>query len=343
MNEVPRYRKVLANDASANYLICRQVPVDADVEMLSYPALVRLHQETLAVFRAAAGDEEFFDNLIVEEPLFSLLDLKREILYHALHRCKLCLHHCEVDRVGTPAGICGLDARLRVSAASAEPEWLEEISPAFTVYFGGCNLRCFYCNTSDISFRPNTGEEMDAASLAMVLRDAYDEGARSVKFTGGEPSLHLLPIADILAHCEWNFPVVLHTNLYVSPSFIPIMEGLFDVVIADLKFGNNGCASEVAAAPRYWEAVTRNLESLACVDIVIRHIVLPGHIECCTMPLLEYFRDKAPTGGLQVLFNYAPSYAATDPALGLARTLTQKEMNAVRERLRAQFKMAEAG
>jgi len=338
MKAVPRYKKVLAGDASANYLICRQVPVDADVEAEPYSSLIRLHQEALGVFRAAASDEEFFDNLLLQEPLFSLLDLKRELIFHALHRCKLCLHRCEVDRIAMPAGICGLDARLRIASAGVEPEWMEDLSPAFTVRFSGCNFRCFFCNVPDITFRPNTGEETDPGALALVLRDAYDEGARAVKFTGGEPSLHLLAIAEILAHCEWNFPVALHTNLYLSPTFLLYMEGLFDVVIADLKFGNDGCASEIAGVSHYFESVTRNLESLASTDLVIRHTVLPGHIECCTFPILDYLRDKAPTAGVQILFNYAPAYAAVDPALGMARPLSEKEVTAVKERLREHYK-----
>ncbi|MHA2620424.1 MAG: radical SAM protein [bacterium JZ-2024 1] len=333
MNHTPRYLKVLANDASANYLICRKIPVDADIESMSYVSLVRLHGEILGTFRAAASDEEFFDNLLVEEPLFSLLDLKREILLHALHRCRLCLHHCEVDRIAMPSGICDLDTVLRVAHMATESEWIEDIAPVLSIYLSGCNFRCFYCNVPEITFQPNTGEQWEPAPLALVLRDAYDEGVRTVKFTGGEPSLHLLGIADILAHCEWNFPVALHTNLYISPSFLPIMEGMFDIIIADFKFGNDACAKDIAGCPAYLDAVTRNLESLASTDLFVRHIVLPGHLECCTFPILDYLRDKRPTGGIQVLFNYTPAHAATDPALRMNRGLTPSEIDAVKKRL----------
>lgn len=337
MNDFPRYRKVLANDASANYLISRKIPVDADIEALPYVSLVRLHQEILGIFRAAASDEEFFDNLLVEEPLFSFLDLKREILLHLLHRCKLCLHHCEVDRVATASGICDLDSALRIASSRVEDEWIQDISPAYMVYFSGCNFRCFFCNVPDITFRPNTGQEWDAEQFAFVLRDAYDEGARAVKFTGGEPSLHLLAIADILAHCEWNFPVALHTNLYISPSVLPFIEGLFDIVIADLKFGNNDCAADIAGVPNYFEQVTRNLESLVSTDLFIRHLVLPGHLECCTFPILDYLRDRRPTGGVQILLNYEPTYAAKDPSLKMARRLSVSEINALNDRLKTEF------
>jgi putative pyruvate formate lyase activating enzyme len=42
------------------------------------------------------------------------------------------------------------------------------------------------------------------------------------------------------------------------------------------------------ARPWYWETVTENLRLLheGGEDLTIRHLVMPNHVECCTVPVL---------------------------------------------------------
>ncbi|MDK2384556.1 MAG: pyruvate formate lyase-activating protein, partial [Candidatus Korarchaeota archaeon] len=59
--------------------------------------------------------------------------------------------------------------------------------------------------------------------------------------------------------------------------------------------------------PRYLEAVTRNLRVAAeHGDMIIRHLVLPGHLECCTKPVLRWIAHNLPAE--RVLVNIMDQY-----------------------------------
>ena len=75
---------------------------------------------------------------------------------------------------------------------------------------------------------------------------------------------------------------------------------------------------------RYFEVVSRNhrIASEQC-EILLRHLVLPGHVECCTRPVLDWVAVNLPNGMLRVnvMDQYHPDYmvileTGTYPELG---------------------------
>ncbi len=55
------------------------------------------------------------------------------------------------------------------------------------------------------------------------------------------------------------------------------------------------------------ERVTRNiLRAAASGDVIIRHLVLPGHLDCCTKPALEWMARNLPRD--RVLVNAMGQY-----------------------------------
>jgi putative pyruvate formate lyase activating enzyme len=105
------------------------------------------------------------------------------------------------------------------------------------------------------------------------------------------------------------------------------LAGFADVYLLDFKYGPGKCAENISDAPRYWEVCTRNhLEAKGHGEIIIRVLVLPDHLECCTKPTLDWI---AKTLGVEtrvnIMFQYRPEWQACDVP-ELRRRLTNAEM-----------------
>ncbi len=91
-----------------------------------------------------------------------------------------------------------------------------------------------------------------------------------------------------------------------------ILQGFVDLYLSDFKFGNDECASRLCAADNYWNTITRNhLMANESGTLIIRHLILPGHVECCTKPILSWIAEHL---GFDTVVNlmgqYHPDYYA---------------------------------
>jgi len=57
---------------------------------------------------------------------------------------------------------------------------------------------------------------------------------------------------------------------------------------------------------------TRNLQiAHGHGDMIIRHLVLPGHIECCTRPVVKWIARNTPKAALNLMDQYHPDFLVT--------------------------------
>jgi putative pyruvate formate lyase activating enzyme len=124
------------------------------------------------------------------------------------------------------------------------------------------------------------------------------------------------PIATI-----WN------SNSYYSSETAKLLAGFIDLYLLDFKYGNNHCSEEISDAPGYWEAATRNhLYAKKYGELIIRVLVLPGHNQCCTKPILQWIHDNlGPMTRVNLMFQYHPEWRARERT-DLARRLTTQEI-----------------
>ena len=87
--------------------------------------------------------------------------------------CELCPRRCGIDRTAGLTGFCGCPDTALV-AKSMLHKWEE---PALAgsggsgaVFFGGCTLRCRFCQNAAISGCP-VGTAMDSAALRTLFED----------------------------------------------------------------------------------------------------------------------------------------------------------------------------
>ncbi len=331
-----RLPKILAQDVEANHLISRRIPVNLDVEVEPLDVLLKMHSEILPEFYSFRDllDEGF--EPLEDEPYFSFLNLKEEIAHRLLKECGFCERNCRVDRSGVKLGDCGLSVKAPVYRYGMESEPLLEISPAFTIFFSGCNFHPAFCNSPASSSPTDVGTFILPEAFSLEVRDAYDTGAKCLKFAGGEPSLHLHYIFSLLSYCQWNLPVILHTNLYTTPLTTSFLQGVFDLILVDVRFGTDACARNLAGVENYVSILQRNLQSLPPDAPYIRHTVIPGHVACCTRPWLEWLSHLENPPPFQILFNYIPP-AIPSEIPELNRLLTPEEKGEVNSLFREIF------
>ena len=231
--------------------------------------------------------------------------------------CRLCPRRCGVDRTRGQTGYCGLDAGAYWFRELVDYAEEIELIPAHAIYVTGCNMRCVFCMTGSWNADPAGGTAWDTPDLSRRVRRRRREGARTLWFVGGEPTLSLAAILDLVADVPDVGPVVWDSNMYFAPDARDLLRGVVDVYTADFKFGNNRCARDVADAPHYVETVTENLRfAYETATLIVRHLLVPGHLDCCCRPVLEWVGRELPGVRVSLRGNYMPPDGPTrDPAL----------------------------
>ncbi len=235
------------------------------------------------------------------------LELARRHYRH----CRLCPHCCGVDRTAGGRGFCGAGAEARVYRQRVECGDESDLIPSHLLYISGCNLRCAFCIGEGAAFDPQHGALLTAQSLQGVLGEGRSRGARTIQWAGGEPTIHLPAILEAMAGCERLPPVVWKSNLFATSETLALLDGVVDVHVADFKFGNNACASRIAGVDGYLETVTRNLLLLfRKARLIVRHLLLPGHFDCCYRPILDWLGRWLPGAPFRIMVGYLPRWQA---------------------------------
>jgi len=216
-----------------------------------------------------------------------------------------------VDRRAGERGYCGLDDKAHCFREMLHRAEEAELSPSHQVYFTGCNLRCEYCTVLEWNQEPLTIAPMDLEGLVHAVERRRTQGARNVNLLGGEPAVSLPGILTLLQRIRTSTRVVWNSNMYYNECVDGLLQGLVDVCLADLKCGNNRCAAGLLDADDYVDVARRNLHMAdRHTDLIVRHLVLPGHMDCCTRPTLRWLATELPHVKVSLRTNYVPPIEA---------------------------------
>jgi putative pyruvate formate lyase activating enzyme len=186
-----------------------------------------------------------------------------------------------------------------------------ELVPSQLLYLSGCDLRCAFCIGEQNAFDPRRGRPLTAALLDEAVQWGQCQGARNIQWAGGEPTIHLPAILAAMDECPELPPLVWKSNFHGTPESFQLLQGLVDVYVADFKFGNDACAKRIARVDGYWGTVTRNLAIAATQgDLIVRHLLLPGHFECCYRPIVAWLGRNMRVVKFSVREGYLPRWRA---------------------------------
>jgi putative pyruvate formate lyase activating enzyme len=272
--------------------------------------------------------------MICAEPTFpdpaiiSRSELARErarLAHAALTDCHLCAHHCGVNRRANETGLCRAGAKARIFIAQTEVSDELALIPTFAIAFSGCDLRCDFCITGASSWNPRAGEILSPGTVAERAMEALAAGARTIMILGGEPTIHLPTALEIVAALPDSAKLIWKTNAHGSASARDFLNGMFNVWLADYKFGNDACAQRLARVPDYVHVVQENLRwANEHSELIVRHLLMPGHVECCWRPTAEWLGENLPGTKINLRSGFWPAWHASRHS-DLCGTVSQAE------------------
>lgn len=324
-----RYFDVMQDKKPAKFMIAKKLAADFTSDD-PFEYLWTLHNRLIDEYYdfEKQVDTEARNLNELETPKMSYLDLKAEIAKRIMEKCHLCMRRCGFNRLAGEVGLwCKGGMDITVSTMFEHMGEEPELVPSGTVFTLGCTMRCKHCQNWTISQWQEKGEVYTPARLARSVENLRHHGCRNINLVGGEPTPWLEQWLQTFRHVEVNVPVVWNSNSYYSEETAKLLSGFVDVYLLDFKYGGNECAERISEAPDYWEACTRNhLYGKKYGELLIRVLVLPGHLECCTKPILNWIAQNLGTGvRTNVMFQYRPEWRAHEVP-ELRRRLTRNEM-----------------
>lgn len=267
------------------------------------------------------------------------LALKLERLHHRvakaevlLEQCRICPRKCGVNRMQEKTGFCGIGKRARV--ASFGPHFGEEsvlvgAGGSGAIFFSGCNLKCVFCQNSDISMIDTSVdasyEEVDSRQLAEIMMDLQGRGCRNINLV--TPS-HVIPQilgalyeALTMGLC---IPVVYNTSGYDLQEALGLLEGIIDIYMPDFKFWKEDSAGRYLHAKDYPQVARRAIREMhrqvgdlevdtrgeAVRGLLVRHLVMPGLVDETEAIMKFLAKDISPETYVNVMDQYRPCYRA---------------------------------
>jgi len=253
--------------------------------------------------------------------------------------CNLCPRECGVDRTAGELGFCGAPATAAVAKTMLH-KWEE---PALAgsggsgaIFFGGCTLKCSYCQNRAISAAP-VGKAMDSAALRREMESLIAQGAENIDLV--TPTQYLPTIVPALTP-KLPVPVVYNCGGYEKAQTLAALDGLVDIYLPDMKYADDGLAEQLSGAADYFAVASRAiLEMVHQVGalqwegeklkkgVIIRHLILPGQVEN-SLKVLDWIGENFAPG--QVLVSLMRQYT---PMPGLPapfdRKVSDREYDAV--------------
>ena len=253
--------------------------------------------------------------------------------------CELCPRKCGIDRSQGQIGFCGCPGTALV-AKSMLHKWEE---PALAgnggsgaVFFGGCTLRCKYCQNAAISGCAN-GTAMDSAELRQLFENLIAQGAENIDLV---TPTHFLPTILPALSPKLPVPVVYNCGGYERVETLQQLEGKVDIYLPDLKYAEARLAKSLSGAadyfPRAKSAIREMVRQVGPVQwdgdkvvrgVIIRHLILPGYVDN-SLKILDWIGSTFAPGEVLVslMRQYTPMGGLDAP---LDRRVTDEEYDAV--------------
>lgn len=244
-------------------------------------------------------------------------------LWDMMGECVLCPRRCGVDRLSGERGFCGGTDRISVARAALhfwEEPCLSGKEGAGTVFFTGCNLKCVFCQNAEIAGGEH-GAFITVERLAEIFLELQEKGANNIDLV--TPTHDIAAIARALVLAKDNglhIPIVYNCGGYEETETLRLLEGLVDIWMPDMKYADPVLAADLSKAGDYPSKAKEALAEMvrqqpkAVFDtrgilqkgVLVRHLVLPGHIKNSKAVLSYLWETYGDTIWLSLMSQYTP-------------------------------------
>jgi putative pyruvate formate lyase activating enzyme len=244
----------------------------------------------------------------------------------ALADCTVCPRDCHVDRLHDDArqALCRTGRHARVGnyfPHFGEEDCLRGALGSGTIFFSYCNLKCVFCQNSDLSW-DGLGAPCPPDELARMMLDLQQRGCHNINFVTPE---HVVPqlLEGLYRAVErgLRLPLVYNTSSYDSLESLQLLDGVIDIYMPDFKFWDADTAKWIVKAKDYPEVAQRTVREmhrqvgdltfrdngLARRGLLVRHLVMPNGL-ANTREIMRFLaREVSPNTYVNIMDQYRPA------------------------------------
>lgn len=261
--------------------------------------------------------------------------------WEMLRGCTVCPQNCPIDRTSGRTGACHSGTEIIVGSWNIHRREEPPISGtrgAGTIFFGGCQARCSYCQNFWLS-QQGHGLRVGPERLAEMMLSLQRKGCHNIDLVTPTHFVpQLLKALVVAADRGLRIPLVYNSAGYEHVHTLRLLDGVVDIYLPDAKYADNKEAVRTSKMHHYVDfnraallemyrqvgGLVLDEEGIARRGLIIRHLVMPnGHAG--TREVLTWIAEHlGPDIGLSLMDQYFPAFKAhNDPTLN--RRLTWKE------------------
>lgn len=236
--------------------------------------------------------------------------------------CNNCPRNCYIG--GGQTGFCNAP-KLKVSMVMRHM-WEEPIisgeNGSGCIFFSSCNLKCCFCQNSEISFT-STGKEITVNELVDIFKLLEKSNVHNINLVS--PTHFSDKIIKALKIYKPSIPIVWNSNGYENSETIKQLKDLVDVYLVDFKYFDNKLATKYSNANNYFEKASTTIvqmrqnqqhdiieNGLMKKGLIIRHLILPNHTED-SKKILDYIASNIGSSTyISLMSQYMPLFNAKD-------------------------------
>ena len=253
--------------------------------------------------------------------------------------CTLCPRQCGANRTAGELGFCRCPDTALVAKIMRhfwEEPALAGSGGSGAIFFGGCTLGCKFCQNAAISAGP-VGTKASSADLRRYMEQLIAEGAENIDLV---TPTHFLPTLLPALTPKLPVPVVYNCGGYERVESLQKLSGLVDIYLPDFKYADSDLAAVLSGAWDYFPVATAAIREMVRQTgpiqwegdklkkgVVVRHLILPGHIDN-SLRVLDWLGENFRPGEILVslMRQYTPMGNLPAP---LDRAVTDEEYEAV--------------
>ena len=265
-----------------------------------------------------------------------------------LDKCTICPHECKINRNEGKIGRCKSTNKIKIALYSThnfEEPCISGKRGSGTIFFSNCNLNCVFCQNYEIS-QQTRGKEIEIEDLAKIFLEQQKKKLENINLVTPTSYVPQIIEAIKIARKEgFNLPIVYNTNGYEKVETIKKLDGYVDIYLPDLKYAEDDLAKKYSKIDNYFEIATKailemqrqvgkpklNKEGVMQKGIIVRHLVLPSHIEN-SKKVLKWIKENIyKENYVSIMAQYFPCYKAKEEKeyKDINRKLTNEEWNKI--------------
>jgi len=192
---------------------------------------------------------------------------------------------------------------------------------AGNIFFSGCNLKCYYCQNSEISgidAHIAKGKTITPQRLSEIYDELIMQGASCINLVTPTHFTDAI-LKSLEIHGKLNVPLVYNSGGYESTDTLKKLDGKVDIYLPDMKYGLSKPALKYSNAPDYpdiaKEAITEMFRQTGPFEIndngqmkkgvIIRHMIIPGNLQN-TFSIIDWVNETFNQG--DVMFSLMSQY-----------------------------------